>query len=239
VQTLDPVVSARIARRQDNDQLATNLRWLREHTGVHVHADLIVGLPGEDLEGFGRGFDALQALGPQEIQVGILKRLRGAPIVRHDAEWRVAWSEKPPYELLQSRALPFAELQRLKRFARYWDLVANSGRFPATLALLLAGESPFRSFLAFSDWLFATAAATHGIAKHRLAELLFDWLTGPGQHGRDAAGAALAADYARSGRGDWPEFLRPWTQPRAPGPPERPAHKAAARQQRHREAESP
>ncbi len=69
-----------------------NLRFLREETGVHVHADLIVGLPGEGMESFGRGFDRLVALGPQEIQVGILKRLRGTPIVRHDAEFAMRYA---------------------------------------------------------------------------------------------------------------------------------------------------
>jgi radical SAM superfamily enzyme len=69
--------------------LEDNLRFLREQTGVHVHADLIVGLPGEDLESFGRGFDRLVAIGLQEIQVGILKRLRGTPIVRHDSEFEM------------------------------------------------------------------------------------------------------------------------------------------------------
>jgi hypothetical protein len=232
VQTLDPEVSARIARRQDERKLAENLRWLRDHTGVHVHADLIAGLPGEDLASFGRGFDRLLALGPQEIQVGILKRLRGTPIVRHDAEWGVVWSEAPPYEVLQTNALPFGELQRLQRFARYWDLVANSGNWPATVRLLLGGASAFGSFLAFSDWLFATAQATHGIAKHRLAALLSDWLVEHRGAGRDLAGATLAADYTRTARGDWPEFLRPWmrTERACPGPAGNPA---AARQARH------
>src|SRR5213079_1517965 len=72
-------VAGLISRRQDNAKLEENLRFLRAEAGVHVHADLIVGLPGEDLESFGRGFDRLVALRPQEIQVGILKRLRVAP----------------------------------------------------------------------------------------------------------------------------------------------------------------
>ena len=84
IQTFNPRVAELISRRQDFARLADNLRFLREHTGVHVHADLIVGLPGESLESFGEGFDRLLALGPQEIQVGMLKRLRGTPIVRHD-----------------------------------------------------------------------------------------------------------------------------------------------------------
>ena len=80
IQTFNEEVSARIKRRQNYDRLAENFRFLRSQTGVHIHADLIVGLPGEDIESFGAGFDKLVQLGPQEIQVGILKRLRGTPI---------------------------------------------------------------------------------------------------------------------------------------------------------------
>jgi hypothetical protein len=199
-----------------------------------VHADLIAGLPGEDLASFGRGFDQLLQLGPQEIQVGILKRLRGTPIVRHDEEWQVVWSETPPYEVLQSKALSFAELQRLSRFARYWDLVANSGHWPATRRLLLDGGSAFAAFLAFSDWLFAAGNATHGIAKHRLAALLFAWLVDRREIEADVAGATLAADYARSARGDWPEFLRPWMRPEVARASPLAGNPAAARQARHR-----
>lgn len=138
IQSLNPEVEKRISRRQDHARLADNLTWLREKTGVHVHADLIVGLPGEDLASFGRGFDQLWAWRPQEIQVGILKRLRGTPIVRHDDEWGMVYSPHPPYEVLQTQLIPFADMQRMRRFARYWDMVANSGKFPRTLELLLS-----------------------------------------------------------------------------------------------------
>jgi coproporphyrinogen III oxidase-like Fe-S oxidoreductase len=60
-----------------------NLRWLRSSTTAHLHVDLIAGLPGEDVDTFAAGFDRLVALAPHEIQFGILKRLRGAPIARH------------------------------------------------------------------------------------------------------------------------------------------------------------
>src|SRR5688500_14731185 len=119
VQTFNDDVSARISRRQDNVKLADNLRFLREHTGVHVHADLIVGLPGESIESFGEGFDRLVALRPQEIQVGMLKRLRGTPIVRHDAEFGMVYSPHAPYDVLQTGAIDFATMQRMRRFQRY------------------------------------------------------------------------------------------------------------------------
>src|SRR5205085_2129971 len=107
------------------------------HTGVHVHADLIAGLPGEDLASFARGFDRLYALAPSEIQVGVLKRLRGAPIVAKSVEaHRMLFSEAPPYEVLTTDALSFHDVQRVKRFARYFDLVHNSGRFPRAARLV-------------------------------------------------------------------------------------------------------
>jgi radical SAM superfamily enzyme YgiQ (UPF0313 family) len=139
VQTFDEPTSRNISRRQDNAKLADNLTWLRSRTGVHVHADLIVGLPGESLASFAAGFDRLVALGPQEIQVGILKRLRGTPIVRHDAEFAMRYNPLPPYELLSNRDLDFPTMQRLRRFARYWDLVANSGNFRTSTPLLWSG----------------------------------------------------------------------------------------------------
>ena len=139
IQTFDDATSKNISRRQNLERLADNLRFLREETGVHVHADLIVGLPGEGMESFGRGFDRLVALGPQEIKVGILKRLRGTPIIRHDAEFAMRYAPHPPYEILATRDISFPDMQRMRRFARYWDLVANSGNFSKTLTLLWDG----------------------------------------------------------------------------------------------------
>ena len=177
VQSLDPDVEQRISRRQDHARMADNLTWLREHTGVHVHADLIVGLPGEGLAGFGRGFDTLWRLRPQEIQVGLLKRLRGTPIVRHDAAFGMVYSPHPPFEVLQTAAVSFDQMQRMRRFARYWDLVANSGHFGRSTAVLLDGPSPFERFFAFSTWLYAAVGQrTHGIARHELTERLRAYL---------------------------------------------------------------
>jgi radical SAM superfamily enzyme YgiQ (UPF0313 family) len=136
IQTFDDATSKNISRRQNLARLEDNLRFLREETGVHVHADLIVGLPGEGMEIFGRGFDRLVALGPQEIQVGILKRLRGTPIIRHDAEFAMRYAPHPPYEILATRDISFPDMQRMRRFARYWDIVANSGQFATTLPML-------------------------------------------------------------------------------------------------------
>ncbi len=177
IQTFNPEVEKLISRRQDHAKLMENLTWLREKTGVHVHADLIVGLPGEDLDSFGCGFDQLVKLRPQEIQVGMLKRLRGTPICRHDAEWDMVYSPHPPYEILRTKLVSFEQMQRMRRFSRYWDLVANSGNFVRLTQMLLDATSPFIRFLDFSDWLYArTGQRTHGIARHDLSMFLKTYL---------------------------------------------------------------
>jgi hypothetical protein len=212
LQTLNPEVEERISRRQNHARMEDNLRWLRDHSGVHVHADLIAGLPGEDLESFGAGFDRLLSLGPQEIQVGILKRLRGTPIIRHDVEWGMVYSPNPPYEVLQTRMLDFGTLGRLKRFAAFWDLFANSGRFSAALPLLWSGAGPqssaFRAFLAFSDDLHRRGVKTSGIALTRQFELLWDHAVQSSGIPPGVFAEALARDYVRSGRNDRPSWWR-------------------------------
>jgi hypothetical protein len=209
IQTFNPEVAGRISRRQDYVQLDENLRFLREGTGVHVHADLIAGLPGETGESFGAGFDRLVALRPQEIQVGILKRLRGTPIARHDAEWGMIYSPQPPYEILQNRLIDFATMQRLRRFARYWDLIGNSGNFAATLPLFwVGGASPFGEFLRFSDWFHAREGRRHGIALARLQETVFAFLVEERRRPAVEVAAALAADGRRAGHGELPPSLR-------------------------------
>ena len=217
IQTFNDDVAERISRRQDNDKLSENLRFLRENTGVHVHADLIVGLPGEDIDSFAAGFDRLVKLGPQEIQVGILKRLRGTPIVRHDAEWGMVYSPHPPYEVLRTNQVDFATLQRLRRFSRFWDLVANSGNFRDTAPLLWAGArddqagpSPFWNFLQFADWVFVRMGRNHAIALPALAEALFHYLTVERQQDILHVAQILWGDYQRGGRSDRPMFLKPY-----------------------------
>ena len=233
IQTFNDDVATRISRRQDNVKLADNLKFLRASTGVHVHADLIAGLPGESIESFAAGFDRLVELGPQEIQVGILKRLRGTPIIRHDAMYGMRYSPHPPYEVLQTSAIDFATMQRIRRFSRYWDMIANSGNFIRTLPLLLDGDSPFNSFMRLSDWLFAKIGRQHAIALHRLAELIFEYL---GEyHAPMKAAEHLWQDFARHGRPDVPEFLRPHLPADAARPMKRREARAVApsRQARH------
>lgn len=223
VQSFNPKVQALISRRQDNAKTGANLNWLRRESHAHLHADLIIGLPGEDMASFAAGFDRLVAMNPHEIQVGILKRLRGAPIARHSEAHAMRYQPNPPYNVLATDRIDFADMQRLARFARYWDLVANAGRFRTTLPLLL-GEAPFARFLALSDWLYDRTGQTHRIQLPRLFTLLHQALTGPLEVDPVQAEAALLADYAVSGQKGAPNF--------AAGPAGSRSRRAL-RQQRH------
>ncbi|HET9025853.1 MAG TPA: DUF4080 domain-containing protein, partial [Burkholderiaceae bacterium] len=191
IQTFDGATQRRISRRQDNAAAEANILWLRAHTNAHLHVDLIAGLPGEDLASFAAGFDRLAALKPHEIQVGLLKRLRGAPIARHTAEFRMDYDAAPPYQVRQTGALDAGTVQRLARFARYWDLVANSGRFADALPLVLA-DAAFARFMEFADWLHAACGRTHAIPTERLYELTHHWLVAKGLDSVTAA-TTLAA----------------------------------------------
>lgn len=217
IQTFNETVGTLIQRRQNYTRIEENLRFLRQQTGVHIHADLIAGLPGEDLESFAAGFDRLIALGPQEIQVGLLKRLRGTPIVRHDTEWAMVYNVMPPYEILSTRLMPFPVMQKLRRFARFWDLVGNSGNFVETTPWLwqkpfgsaaTESESPFKALMIWSQWLHARAGRSEGIALVRLMELLFEYLTRNRGLPPTQVAEALWRDYLRGGRRDKPAFLR-------------------------------
>ena len=207
IQSFNPEVQQRISRRQDNDKTADNLRWLVTQSQAHVHADLIFGLPGETLASFAEGFDRLYGLAPHEIQFGILKRLRGTPIARHTAGFAMVYDPQPPYTILQNSTIDFATLQRIQRFARYWDMLANSGRFAQAIKLLLAPGSAFSHFLDFSDWLWQTTGKTHEFALEKLVDLLHQHLTAVRNQEGEAVRAALLLDYRASGARGRPHCL--------------------------------
>jgi hypothetical protein len=166
-------VSARIGRpsnpeKELEETLVSTIRFLREKTNAIIHADLIAGLPGEDLASFGKGFDrlwlALSHTGnTPEIQLGILKLLPGAPIARHIEPFAMRYSPLPPYEVLETSTMTANDIRHLKNFARFWELLVNRG-------LIHYGENVpvFENFMALSDSLFARFGRNWGIDKEKL-----------------------------------------------------------------------
>lgn len=198
IQTFNPEVQALISRKQDNAKSIENLRWLRISSTAHLHTDLIFGLPGEDLASFAKGFDQLVALSPHEIQVGILKRLRGTPIIRHTDSFGMVYNPYPPYNILATDRIDLFTMQQMNRFARYWDLIGNSGRFEHSLQSLL-GEEPFARFWVLSERLYELSGQTHQIALPRLFKLVHEIaLNDLGL--TDDFTEKMLTDYARSGQ---------------------------------------
>lgn len=214
VQTFTPEVAKRVSRQQNIPKTQENFSFLTEETNVHIHSDLIAGLPGETLEGFQQSFDRLFALRPHEIQVGILKRLKGTPITRHDLEWKMIYQEDPPYTILSTSTMPYAVIQKITRFAKFWDLYANSGNFKKTLLLFaeLAQErvlpSMFWELWDFVTFLEERHPQRHSIALLSLVESVWLYLTQQKSLPRERVRRALISDYAGPGKRDIPLFLR-------------------------------
>jgi len=198
VQTFDENIQALISRRQNNEKTCKNLRWLRESTHAYIHADLIFGLPSDTLENFSKSFDQLVSLNPHEIQLGILKRLRGVPLNRYNEEYQLRYNPESPYNILCTRDISFENMQRVNRFARYWDMIANSGRFKNTLPTVL-GNAPFDNFMYLSDALYQSAGSTWKIALSRLFVLIFDNLKNKKEVDVSLLLENMRIDYDRTG----------------------------------------
>ncbi len=200
VQTFDPEIQSLISRKQNNEKTCDNLRWLKEHTGAHLHTDLIFGLPGDSVDNFAKSFDQLVDLNPHEIQMGILKRLRGAPINRHNDEYQMVYSTTPPYSILSTKDISFKTLQDVNRFARYWDIIANSGRFKHTLEIILDKKqsSAFHRFMQLTHALYEITGSTWKISPERLYKLLYNVLVADFAINPSTVFEALEKDYSNS-----------------------------------------
>jgi len=208
IQTLDPEIAENIHRPLRLEKIEENLRFLEEHTHAHMHLDLIVGLPGETLESFARGLNTLVSWSSGEIQIGILKKLSGTTMARHDDPFGMVYSDRPPYDILKTAHVTFDQIQKMKRFARYWDILYNSGNFTQSVRLLWPDGDVFKGFWDFSEWVYGQTAATWKIAQERMAKLLFEYLTGVIRADSSAAGRAMASDLSRTLGKKLPPFLR-------------------------------
>ncbi len=194
IQTFNPQVANNIHRKLNLGRIEENIGFLDRCTSAHLHLDLIVGLPGEDLASFGAGLDHLCSITCGEIQIGILKKLSGTTLSRHDATFGMIYSTEPPYEILQNNLLGFAQIQDMKRFARFWDLYYNSGNFSGSIRLLWPNADIFDQFWNFARWIYQQTRSTWKISLNRQATLLYHYLTTVKKRSAEETGTTLAAD---------------------------------------------
>ncbi len=211
IQTLNPSVAINVSRKNDLTKVAENFKYLRTSTHVHTHADLIVGLPGESIESFADGFDRLAMMGPDEIQVGILKRLKGTPIARHEKNFQMIYSNFPPFQILSTSTMDYITLQKMNRFAKFWDLYANSGQFKNFMTwfkIHSQDQSFFWSFYSFSEFLSERFTETHSLSLMSLAEQAWHYLKSKNEP-EELASAIIEKDFCHGvKRRDSPPFLK-------------------------------
>ena len=212
IQTLNPTIANNISRQLKLDKIQSNINFLETQTEAHIHLDLIVGLPGETLESFGKNLDTLTSLASCEIQIGILKKLSGTHIERHDQEYGMVYSDIPPYDILKNNQLSFDDIQTMKRFARFWDLTYNSGNFKHSLPYLWKNESVYENFYAFSLWIYKQTASTWKISLQRLGELLFSYLSEVKQLDKEQVATAMLHDMMKLKGRAIPPYLKPYAK---------------------------
>jgi hypothetical protein len=173
VQTLNRETASLIGRHSDPERELETMDFLCRETKAIVHADLIAGLPGESPQSFAQGFDRLWKVRPAEIQLGILKCLPGTAINRHIEPYGMRFNPQPPYEILETAAIPERDLDRIKNFARFWELIVNRGVFTDIIDGLFPSEAPvFAPFMALSDRLLERFGRNWGIDRRELRAAL-------------------------------------------------------------------
>ena len=138
-------------RHTDMARLTDRLMRLITPGNIHLHIDLIAGLPLEDFATFGRSFDQAFALRPHQLQLGFLKFIHGSHLRQED--WGAHFAPDPPYEVLSTPWLTYGELRRLHNAAEAVERIHNSGRFTLceALALEASGMRPFEMYLLLGE----------------------------------------------------------------------------------------
>lgn len=212
IQTLNEEVAHNISRPLNIAKTKKNIDFLENETETHIHLDLIVGLPGETLESFGKNLDTLVNWSTCEIQIGILKKLSGTYIDRHDEKQGMVYSDIPPYDILKNDLLGFEDIQVMKRFARFWDLFYNSQNFHKSVVLLWQNESVFTNFYDFGIWIFTKTQSTWKISLQRQGELLFEYLTQVKQLPQQEVATIMLKDMLKLKGRAVPSYLKPFAK---------------------------
>ncbi len=136
VQSANPETLKEINRYTDMVSLENIVKRIRDHKNVHVHLDLIAGLPFEDYESFGNSFNVVHAMEPEQLQLGFLKVLKGSPMHEKAELYGVRYTSQPPYEVLYTKWLPYDRVCKLKQIEEMIELYYNSNQFTHTLPVL-------------------------------------------------------------------------------------------------------
>lgn len=144
---------AEIHRKMDFARVAAIVKRISSWQNIHVHLDLIAGLPFEDLARFQVSFNDVYALRPQQLQMGFLKVLKGSDMERYAPEYELLYTSQPPYEVLSTRWLSYEDVCHLKQVEEMVEIYYNSGQFANTLKFLLSYfDNPYALYDSLAKW---------------------------------------------------------------------------------------
>lgn len=147
IQSTDPTVLLNINRDDRFDKASVNLKRVIEAGRVHVHTDLIVGLPGDSYDKIVTSFNDCMELKPDMLQLGFLKVLHGTPITKVLGEFQIKYRAYPPYEVLSTRDLSYMKISQFKKYDEIVNKYWNSNKFHNSMRYLLTKyEAPFDLF---------------------------------------------------------------------------------------------
>lgn len=217
VQTTDPDVLRVIRRHGDVSQIHEAVSRLRKADNMHLHLDLIAGLPGESLAGVAKSFDDVMAMRPHALQLGFLKVLKGTTMEQTARERGMSWRGNPPYEVISSDALSFADLALLKEIETLLDRYYNSGHHAdIILSLCEIRQSAFEFFHHFADFCRGQHMIYGRFAKDLAAAQLYRFILSAEEFfaDRPEAQSAIAGEFEHKWRASvkrgvigWDQFL--------------------------------
>ena len=155
LQSLNEKTLSAINRKNDTELIFSNMKKLLENGNIHIHIDLIAGLPYEDLESFIKGFNKVYSLMPDMLQLGFLKVLGGTQIEKQKEEFEMKYSPYPPYQVIETKWLTVYDIIRLKYAENGLEELSNKGFFPLALPFLFEKNdvTPFYIFETFGKLL--------------------------------------------------------------------------------------
>lgn len=176
VQSTCPETIAEIHRRMDFHKVASVVRRISSWRNIHIHLDLIAGLPFEDLQRFRISFDDVYSLRPQQLQLGFLKVLKGSDMEQLAPGYDLIYADQPPYEVLSTRWLSYEDLCRLKQIEETVELYYNSGQFAHTLEFMLSRfHGPYAMYESLAAWFDRHALFGVQSSRIRKYEILLEW----------------------------------------------------------------
>ena len=176
VQSANQKTLQAVRRRTDLEKLRGITERIWKGRNIHQHLDLIAGLPFEDYESFGRSFNVVFSMKPEQLQLGFLKVLKGSPMHRDARGYGIVWNSRPPYEVLFTPWLSFGDILRLKMIEEMVEIYYNSHQFGRTMERLIpCFSSPFEFFEELADDYQARQGDRKASRQQRF-ELLLDFI---------------------------------------------------------------